>query len=283
MSDLLYQVQALEQAADDFGFSWENPQQIMAQILSECEEIQVHLKANSEQTNTQELQEEIGDLLHAVFSLAVFCQFNPKKTLEKTLSKFENRLTRVKQLAYSQGLCNLKGQPFDELMRFWNQAKQSENAAGVMQEGPTEFSSFQNKIFTLDERLQSSCFYVLDWPLSRVLLKNNANYPWLILVPRRAHIREVTALTQSDRYQLIEEVYQATAVMQDMCKPHKINMGALGNIVPQLHLHIIARFKSDPLWPQGVWQANAEDKPYGNQDAIVSDWVSRLSAIDFGA
>ena len=146
---------------------------------------------------------------------------------------------------------------------------------------PTELPAIQNYLFTPDERLQSSCFYLIDWPLSRILLKNNACYPWLILVPRRANIREITELSKSDRYQLMEELYQATHIMQVMFNPHKINTGALGNIVPQLHLHIVGRFHDDLLWPHGIWQENNEEKPYDNQDSLISDWISKLSLVTF--
>jgi uncharacterized protein YabN with tetrapyrrole methylase and pyrophosphatase domain len=117
--DLLEKVERLEHEADDFGFRWETTAQIMAQIHSECGEIEEHLA----QANCPKLQEEIGDLLHAVFSLTVFCNFSAKETLEKTLIKFERRLNAVKQLAKDQGLENLNGYSFKELMDFWNQAK----------------------------------------------------------------------------------------------------------------------------------------------------------------
>jgi len=122
--DLLEQVEKLEHTADQFGFRWENTDQIMAQIQSECMEINVHLHQPAEQLDRAELQEEIGDLLHAVFSLCVFCQFNPKNTLEKTLEKFGRRLEAVKKIASERGLNNLEGHSFDELMQIWSQAKQ---------------------------------------------------------------------------------------------------------------------------------------------------------------
>lgn len=74
--------------------------------------------------NTLKLEEEIGDLLHAVFSLTVFCQLSPKITLEKTLTKFEKRLNAVKQLAKENGLTTLENHTFDELMLYWNKAKE---------------------------------------------------------------------------------------------------------------------------------------------------------------
>ncbi len=111
----------LELDADEFGFRWENTRQIMQQIQSECVEIEEHLGVNL--ANQAALQEEIGDLLHAVFSLCVFCKFEPQETLRATLAKFERRLLAVKQLANADGKATLAGHSFAELMQYWDQAK----------------------------------------------------------------------------------------------------------------------------------------------------------------
>lgn len=116
----------LEHEADNFGFRWDNTDQIMAQIKSECAEIMVHLKDINNDTKKAKLQEEIGDLLHAVFSLCVFCQFDPHETLEKSVNKFERRFKEVKRLTHAQGLVTLAGKSFQELMVLWNQVKQNE-------------------------------------------------------------------------------------------------------------------------------------------------------------
>ena len=123
-NDLLEKAVALENEATAFGFQWESPDQIMAQIQSECVEINEHLTHGIEKANQAELQEEIGDLLHAVFSLCVFCQFSPEETLRNTLTKFERRLNAVKTIAQEQGFTTLKGYPFEELMKIWAQAKE---------------------------------------------------------------------------------------------------------------------------------------------------------------
>lgn len=122
--NLLEKVYVLEQDAAEFGFRWETTEQIMAQIESECIEINEHLHAGPEHANAAELQEEIGDLLHAVFSLCVFCKINPEDTLAKTLLKFERRLNAVKAIAAESGLASLHGAEFATLMRLWDQAKQ---------------------------------------------------------------------------------------------------------------------------------------------------------------
>lgn len=122
--DLLDKVVQLENIADEFGFRWENTTQIMAQIQSECVEIAEHLMPGHEQKNKSDLQDEVGDLLHAVFSLCVFCKLSPKETLANTLAKFERRLNAVKTITQEKGLTNLEGHSFDELMHVWNKAKQ---------------------------------------------------------------------------------------------------------------------------------------------------------------
>ena len=121
--NLLKKLEALENDADEFGFRWGNTDQIIQQIKSECSEISEHLDSKSTQSNRSNLQEEMGDLLHAAFSLCIFCKLNPEDTLEKSLAKFERRLSAVKQLANERGLTNLVGFSFEELMVLWDQAK----------------------------------------------------------------------------------------------------------------------------------------------------------------
>ena len=121
---LLDKVLALENEASAFGFQWESTDQIMAQIQSECVEINEHLTHGIAKANQVELQEEKGDLLHAVFSLCVFCQFSPEETLINTLTKFERRLNAVKTIAQEQGFTTLNGYPFEQLMVIWAQAKE---------------------------------------------------------------------------------------------------------------------------------------------------------------
>ncbi len=119
--DLLKKLSALEDEASAFGFRWEVAEQIMAQIRSELHEIEVHLKDQDH----HKLQEEIGDLLHAAFSLCIFCQFKADETLSKSIAKFENRFRETQRLAKMEGFEDLHNQPFDKLMAIWNKAKDS--------------------------------------------------------------------------------------------------------------------------------------------------------------
>ncbi|MGE5514287.1 MAG: HIT domain-containing protein [Bacteroidota bacterium] len=116
-------------------------------------------------------------------------------------------------------------------------------------------------MFVLHERLQADTVFITDWPLCRVLLLNDANYPWLVLVPRRKGVSELHELDQDDRQTVIEEIAKASHCLQNHVKAHKMNVGALGNVVPQLHIHVIARFDGDAAWPRPVWGA-VPAKPY---------------------
>jgi diadenosine tetraphosphate (Ap4A) HIT family hydrolase len=107
--------------------------------------------------------------------------------------------------------------------------------------------------FTLDERLARDTFVVGDWPLSRVLLMNDARWPWLILVARREGAVELTDLDPADRTRLIDEAAGASGFLKTHAAADKINLGALGNVVRQFHLHVIARKVGDPAWPGPVW------------------------------
>ncbi|MEO8402512.1 MAG: MazG nucleotide pyrophosphohydrolase domain-containing protein [Gammaproteobacteria bacterium] len=118
--DTLEKLAMLEREATDFGFKWGTHEQIMAQIRSELSEVEVHLKDK----DADKLQEEIGDILHAVFSLCIFCQADPKRTLTNSVNKFERRFNAVKQIVSEQKLKSLNGKSFDELMFFWDKAKE---------------------------------------------------------------------------------------------------------------------------------------------------------------
>ena len=106
--------------------------------------------------------------------------------------------------------------------------------------------------FTLHPRLAADTIALGDWPLCRLLLMNDARFPWVILVPR-PDLREIHDLPPAERATLIEEIARTSAVMQRAFKADKMNVAALGNQVPQLHIHIIARFATDPAWPNPVW------------------------------
>ena len=115
--------------------------------------------------------------------------------------------------------------------------------------------------FTLDPRLAADTAEVGDLALCHVLLMDDARFPWLILVPRRPAVSEITDLSEAEAALLWQEVRLATGVMQALSKPDKVNVGALGNVVAQLHVHVVGRFRSDPAWPGPVWGFETR-KPY---------------------
>jgi len=107
--------------------------------------------------------------------------------------------------------------------------------------------------WTLHQQLARDTVPVGDLQLSRVLLMNDANYPWLILVPRRQAAVELIDLDQKDRTKLMDEIAATSAVLKRETGCDKLNVAALGNMVAQLHVHVIARRRGDPAWPKPVW------------------------------
>ena len=107
--------------------------------------------------------------------------------------------------------------------------------------------------FKLDVRLVEDTIYLLELSLCRVLLMNDSRYPWLILVPRFNGLKEIHDLSKGDQGNLMFEITKTTRIIEKLFTPDKINVAALGNSVSQLHIHIIARFKTDEAWPGPVW------------------------------
>ncbi len=114
--------------------------------------------------------------------------------------------------------------------------------------------------FVLHTRLAADCHPVGQMSLSTVLLLDDARYPWVVLVPRRAAIREIHELAADDRQALLEESCRLGAFMMQAFAGDKLNLGALGNLVPQLHLHHVVRYASDPAWPGPVWGHSAAER-----------------------
>ncbi len=119
--------------------------------------------------------------------------------------------------------------------------------------------------FTLDPQLAGDTVAVGDLALSQVLLAKDANYPWLILVPRRRALVELIDLEENEQVQLLGEIAGAARALKAITECDKLNIAALGNQVAQLHVHIIARRHSDAAWPRPVWGAAAP----GVYDATV--------------
>ena len=117
------------------------------------------------------------------------------------------------------------------------------------------------KEFKLHPRLIKDTFHIIDLKLSRLLLMNNSNYPWFILVPTRKNITELYELEKKDRLELNSEIDIISKKLSIHFNAKKMNIAALGNIVPQLHIHIIVRKENDAAWPNPVWN-NTDTIPY---------------------
>lgn len=126
-------------------------------------------------------------------------------------------------------------------------------------------------MFELHGTLNRDCIAVGDFSLSRLLLMNDSNYPWFILVPRRNKIQEIYQLTINDQEKLLTESSYLAQVLAESFKADKINIAALGNQVPQLHIHHIVRYKNDPAWPNPVW-GMIPAKPYSEKE-IKPMWI----------
>jgi diadenosine tetraphosphate (Ap4A) HIT family hydrolase len=127
--------------------------------------------------------------------------------------------------------------------------------------------------FQLHPTLADDTIEVARWPLCRVLLMNDSRYPWLILVPARAAMKEIHDLDAADQSLLMSEIDRASRVLSDLFTPDKINVGALGNIVQQLHIHVVARFETDDSWPGPVWGAH---QPLPNEPAVLEILAERI-------
>jgi len=127
--------------------------------------------------------------------------------------------------------------------------------------------------FELHAQLVKDCTVVGDLPLSKLLLMNDANYPWFVLVPMRAAKREWYELDAAEQQQLLHETNTLAKYLQEKTGSKKMNIGALGNMVPQLHVHVIARFENDAAWPAPVW---------GKAQAVAYDEKKLAAMINYG-
>ncbi|WEM43138.1 HIT family protein [Photobacterium sp. DA100] len=135
--------------------------------------------------------------------------------------------------------------------------------------------------FSLHPRLAADTTVIGNLPLCQVLLSKEALGPWLILVPRKAELREIHHLPEPDQIQLLKESSAVAAVLENDYQADKINVGALGNLVPQLHVHHIARFKNDVAWPGPVWgNTDGTQRSESVQQALAEELRAELSHIE---
>ena len=127
--------------------------------------------------------------------------------------------------------------------------------------------------FELDARLAADTHPLADWPLSRVLLMDDARYPWLILVPRKPGLVDLTDLLREERHELSDELHAAGMALQNCFQPDKLNVASLGNVVRQLHVHVVARWRVDAAGAAPIWGVG-ERQPY--EPAALADIKDQL-------
>lgn len=125
--------------------------------------------------------------------------------------------------------------------------------------------------FTLHPRLAADSLAVGDLRLSSVRLMNDARYPWLLLVPQRPDIVEILDLSAAERAELMAETAAAATALRHLFSPYKLNIAAIGNRVPQLHMHVVARFEADEAWPEPVW-GRGTPQPYA--EAVAAQRIA---------
>ncbi len=121
--------------------------------------------------------------------------------------------------------------------------------------------------YALHPQLAADTHPLARLELCDLRLMDDRNYPWLILVPRVPAARELTDLDADQRYRLTDEIDRTGHLLRDAFQPSKLNVAALGNLVPQLHIHVIARFEDDPAWPAPVW-GRVDARPYAAEDLV---------------
>lgn len=131
-----------------------------------------------------------------------------------------------------------------------------------------------NKDFTLDQRLQDDCIRLAGWQCSEVLLMNNRNFPWFILVPR-VNVYELCDMTDSEQQMLMREINRLSRFVRAQFPVEKLNVATISNIVRQMHVHVIGRRTDDACWPGVVW-GSAAGEHYGEAEiAAVRDALLR--------
>ena len=114
-------------------------------------------------------------------------------------------------------------------------------------------------LFKIDKRVLKSSHHIVDLKLCTIRLHNNSKFPWIILIPKRNKIIDISDLNSKDQILLMKEIVYVSKIMKKLFKTLKLNIEKIGNIVPQLHIHIIARRKKDSSWPLSVWVVNSKN------------------------
>jgi len=136
-------------------------------------------------------------------------------------------------------------------------------------------------VFVLDTRLHEDTWLIGDFPLCRLLLSNDSNYPWFILVPRREGISELFQLDEHDQQLMWAETTALARTLKDAFGADKMNVATLGNVVSQLHMHVIVRYQADVAWPGPVWGKHPA-KPYTQAEVgAIQDKLKSALGVEF--
>ena len=127
--------------------------------------------------------------------------------------------------------------------------------------------------FKIDKKFLKSSHHIIDLKLCTVRLHDNSKFPWIILIPKRNKIIDISDLNSRDQILLMKEIVYVSKIMKKLFKTSKLNVEKIGNIVPQLHIHIIARNKKDSSWPLPVWVVKS--KPYTVK--VLRDVMNKIS------
>ena len=134
-------------------------------------------------------------------------------------------------------------------------------------------------MFQLHPQLAADCAVLGHFSLCRLLLLRDANYPWFVLVPARDDITEIHRLAEADQQQLLRESVALAKAIEQAFTPDKLNVAALGNMVPQLHVHHVARYRNDPAWPAPIWgRVPAKAYGAGELEAVAQRLIAALPA-----
>lgn len=136
--------------------------------------------------------------------------------------------------------------------------------------------------FTLDQRLARDTLAITDLPLCTVRLMDNKHFPWLVLIPQVAGASEWIDLTRAQQHQLSDEIAVVSHILQAVVTPDKLNIATLGNQVAQLHIHLIARYKTDKSWPNPVWGGPSESYKTEESSRFIYDIKSALDSLQLG-
>lgn len=131
-------------------------------------------------------------------------------------------------------------------------------------------------MFTLNPKLKADTYFICDLSISSLLLMNDANYIWLILVPRKPNLIEITDLSFAEQTEVLQEINSVAKILKEEFLADKLNIANLGNVVSQLHIHVIARKKTDATFPKPVW-GNSPTKPYDDKEA--NDLIIKIKSL----